>query len=153
MVRYLYHAKYPAPTEQVAREVLEKGSKADVPDSTGGPLSPGENDPRKSWTCLHRHAQIYTLAEKYGIPGLKDVACRSFNESICGKYHGTWEDITNCSRVVYATLKDDRQLRDALKTAIANNKALVGQKKMQEIFVQIPQLAVDVLLEYHKKVK
>lgn len=158
MVQYLYQAKYPAPTEKVVRRVLKGGSKANVPDSEGDkaqePLRPGSQDPGKSWACIYRHAQIYTIAEKYGIPGLKSFASRGFNESILGRYHGKWPDLASCVREVYtATPEQDRQLRDGLKTAIVNNMKLVEAEHGQDILVKTPQLAVDVLLDYHNKQK
>jgi hypothetical protein len=57
------------------------------------------------------HAEVYAMGEKYGIPGLKDLAQRKFEHAVTNG----WQDATFCSvvRSVYeSTNSNDRGLRD-----------------------------------------
>ena len=158
MVQYLYYLEYPTPTEELKQVILKNGSKAALPvpkgDGADGPSKPPDKNPNQTWGCMLRHAQIYTLADKYSILGLKHYSAEKFGETINGEYHGLWPDLVACVREVYTATPDhDRKLRDQLRTAIRKNMRIAEVDDGKKLLIEIPQLAVDVLLDYHAQHK
>ncbi|SPO03773.1 uncharacterized protein DNG_06456 [Cephalotrichum gorgonifer] len=167
MVQYLYHLEYPTPTDEMEENALGGWKQSDLSPPGGGQgrdsvkawnipswTMPSNNQdliPALDWRCIHRHAKIYSLAEKYGISGLKHFSSRRFKSSLDGHYHGDWVDVLACVREVYTgTPQHDRELRDEMRTALRVNMELVESEKMQELMLEIPQVAIDVLLDYHQ---
>ena len=153
LVQYLYHLEYPTPTDDLVWEVLKL-------EEEGEPYNedPEEFPASSTWGCLFRQAKIYILAEKYGLPGLKSLARRNFEEGITGAFGGTTEDVIGCVREVYtATPEDDRGLRDLLISTLTKDPELViswneGDKpEGEDLLAEVPQLALELIRGLHHR--
>lgn len=157
MVRYLYHLSYPPPTDRARKEILGKGQEAEISDSEGEenkrPVKSGDRIAARSWSCVHRHARIYSLAEKYGIPGLKRFAGNAFGDSLINS-HGKTGRFASCVREVYTgTPEHDRELRDHMKKHLRKKIHYLKYTDVENILLEIPRAAVDVLMTYNENPK
>ena len=168
MVQYLYHLSYPIPSDTLAKEVLKKGNQA-------GSLAPGGNLAKDlptgssyagqdTWSCLGRHAKIYSLADKYAISGLKRVARDAIRDTLndymyaCDiaisgtyAYYGPWDSLVACVKEVYtSTPHHDRGLRDLITSTLRRNMHLFENEGLKALMLEIAQLSFDVLMEYHR---
>lgn len=123
MIHYLYHFDYPIVDTNVA-----------VPDIT----------PKL-------HAKVYALGEKYGIPRLKDLAAKKFNDTAQAVdpeplLDGIFEAYTS-------TIDTDRDLRDVAANAVFGRADLLDSPEIQEKIQELPQLNMDLLILYRKQQK
>ena len=144
-------------------EVLKKRNQA-------GSLAPGGNLAKDllsrlsyigqdTWSCLGRHAKIYSLADKYAISGLKRFARDQIRDTLnvypcyTGPYpSGTWDDLVACVKEIYTeTPQDDRGLRDLITSTFRRNMHLVESEELKPLMLEIAQLSFDVLVEYHRE--
>ncbi|KAI9809482.1 MAG: hypothetical protein M1826_003896, partial [Phylliscum demangeonii] len=64
-------------------------------------------------SALTVHARMYAIADKYQIPGLKDLSKRKFSTTVTDKWNN--ESFSHAVRVVYnSTPQNDRGLRDVV---------------------------------------
>lgn len=91
------------------------------------------------------HANVYVLAEKYEIPGLKPAAlqhCKSAAELTIDVRN---PNFTASIMIAYTeTLEEDRGLRDAIVRALDNNLQTL-KKPIRSLLKQFPDLAYDWL--------
>ena len=157
MVQYLYHLEYPTPTDKVEQDLSTTGENV----GTSGPGTKEAQQPMvnenaavngATWNHTHRHAKIYTLAEKYGVSSLKQFARERFSEILTTVAPcGNWDQFSACAREVYtATPEHDRGLRDHLKRFLGTEcDSWIEAEQMQALVEEIPQVAIDMLLHHH----
>ena len=161
MVQYLYHLEYPEPTKEMEQKLLNKAKQpvlllsganmflgANRTEEQSGTADSTEHD---GWAILYRHAKIFSLGDKYGLPGLKYFARGKFENSASpGQTSGTWGDLVACMKEVYTgTPQHERGLRDPMKSILRRNMHLIKQKVVQDLMTAIPQISIDVLMDYH----
>lgn len=151
MVQYLYNLEYPEPTEEVEQKVLRVETQTGSSSSEGKPGEPAKvSNPGAKWHCVHIHAKVYSLGEKYGLPGLKHFASRRFAASLKGT-HASVSGLVAVVREVYtATPEHDGVLRGKVKSILRKNMKTVEREQMMNLMLEIPQVAVDVLMDYYR---
>jgi hypothetical protein len=118
MIQYLYHLEY------------------DLPDS--------EDSLEKSGLVFH--AEMYSLADKYNIRGMKIFAQDHFQN--CAKGNCRVKEFPTAIRTVYKTTVDeDRGLRDVVVDIISINMDLLDQPEIKEAVKDTANLAFELLMK------
>ncbi|KAJ9666177.1 hypothetical protein H2201_003611 [Coniosporium apollinis] len=94
--------------------------------------------------CLSTHAQVYAMADKYNISGLRALAVEKY-EKAASKYWDT-EGFPQSIHIVYSSTPDqDRDLRDIVVKTISDHMSLLGTSEMEATMRELNGLAFDVL--------
>jgi hypothetical protein len=137
MIDYLYKLDY---DENSASDTEVEDNPSQVNSKTTA-----ESNEMVSSSLLH--AEVYAMGEKYGIPGLKDLAQRKFEHAVTNG----WQDATFCSvvRSVYeSTNSNDRGLRDIVtKIACQNAGILKSRQDFLNLIDTLPMFTADLLRE------
>lgn len=111
-----------------------------------------------SWakTRLHVHAQMYSLGDKYDLPGLKKEAARRFNEDIRIPGDSKSEILTLLSVVpiVYTTTPDtDRGLRNHVVRQVFQRYGIASKHFVEELdtALEVRQFARDIIVLHSKR--
>lgn len=151
MVQYLYTLAYPEPTEELEQKILSWETQTGSSTSEGEPREPAKtSNHRAKWHFVHIHAKVYSLGEKYGLSGLKHFASVRFaavSEGTLGSVSGL---VPVVQEVYTATPEYDRVLRDQVKTILRKKMKIVQSPGVQKLMLEIPQVAVDVLMDYYR---
>lgn len=123
-------------------EYLYKLDYSDSPLDCGGP------------TALLTHAQVYTLAEKYGIRSLKILAREKFDQmsdNACDI-----DVLCLAIKEIYTSTPDsDRGLRDKVCDIVESNaKLLLSQPSFRALMLEVNEFTVemlDVVVKAHVK--
>ena len=106
-----------------------------------------------SWTQtrLHVHAQMYSLGDKYDLPGLKKEALRRFINDIAIPGDKKRETLTLLSVIptVYTTTPEsDRGLRDLVARHIFQRYKIASKLFIKELdtALKVPQFARDIVI-------
>ncbi|RYP74063.1 hypothetical protein DL771_003252 [Monosporascus sp. 5C6A] len=90
------------------------------------------------------HAQLYALASKYAVEGLKALAAEKFERGI--GLHWETEDFLRAAREAYtSTDRADRRLRDAVLGAIKAHPQLLERTRVQDVIRGL-ELSFDLLM-------
>ncbi|CAH0019873.1 unnamed protein product [Clonostachys rhizophaga] len=90
------------------------------------------------------HAQVYALAEKYDISGLKALAATKFKSEVDSHWHS--EDFMLALQEVYnSTVDHDRVLRDIVVQAVSGHLQLLESKPFQQAIKGL-DFSYDLLL-------
>ena len=119
MIQYLYHLEYDLPDFE---DSLEKAG-------------------------LVFHAEMYSLADKYNIRGMKVFAQDHFQS--CAK-NGDCRvrELSTAIRIVYKTTVDeDRGLRDVVADIISTNMVLLDRPEIKEAVKDTADLAFELLMK------
>ncbi|POR38960.1 Uncharacterized protein TPAR_00833 [Tolypocladium paradoxum] len=87
------------------------------------------------------HASIYTLGEKYGIPGLKTLALNKFRRE------NSVDFIHAIKEVFTSTVDEDRSMRDIVVEAIARHPELLDKKQFQDV-VKSCELSFELMMKF-----
>lgn len=130
MIHYFYHLDYLE--EQTAR-VRKLNIKEESFNQTHG-LEEG---------ILIDHARMYAMGDKYGIPGLKDLALKKYDEA----YLHTSAGLANSITVAYtSTIDTDRDLRDVITKYLMQDLTCYMKKaKIDQTVKDLPQLSHTLL--------
>jgi hypothetical protein len=118
MIQYLYHLVYDLPDSEVS---LEK-------------------------TGLVFHAEMYSLADKYNIRGMKAFAQEHFQIRAKGSCR-VKEFPTAIWTVYKTTVDEDRGLRDVVVDVISMNMDLLDRPEIKEAVKDIANLAFELLIK------
>lgn len=118
MIQYLYHLEYDLPDFEDSLE--EEG--------------------------LVFHAEMYSLADKYNIRGMKVFAQDHFQN--CAKGNCRIREFSTAIRIVYKTTVDeDRGLRDVVVDIISMNMVLLDRPEIKEAVKDTADLAFELLMK------
>ena len=95
---------------------------------------------------LLSHSEVYEIAEKYEVTGLKELACKNFTLA-CEAF---WDDEAFPITIKHAfstTVAEDRGLRDVIIKTVFSHDSLVRKAKIQAVMLEHSDLAVGVLLK------
>lgn len=92
---------------------------------------------------LLEHAKMYALGDKYGLPGLKDLALKKYEEA----YLFTSAGFANSITVAFtSTIDSDMALRNVIITILAGNMCFFMSKpKIDQIVKDLPLLSHALL--------
>ncbi|KAK1711274.1 uncharacterized protein BDZ83DRAFT_119612 [Colletotrichum acutatum] len=115
-------------------------------------LQSPELEPSKaeSITCLLLHAKVYTIAEKYAVDGLKDLAVAKFKDAAAQ----AWEpnDFLCAATEAYtSTIDTDRGFRDAVIEIFAVHEDLLDDEEAKTTIKSLGSLPYDLLLYFHRE--
>ena len=106
-----------------------------------------------SWaqTRLHVHAQMYSLGDKYDLPGLKKEAARRFinDTAILGNKKRKTLTLLSVIPTIYTTTPDsDRGLRDLVAQHIFQRYKIASKHFIEELdtALEAPQFARDIII-------
>jgi len=97
-------------------------------------------------TNLLVHANVYNLAVKYSVPGLKVLAGTKFEEAAPRAVESS-EFLEVAEKVYTMSLDGDRKLRDEIVRTILAKPAVMGKKDMQDVLRRTGELSLDILLK------
>jgi BTB/POZ domain len=91
------------------------------------------------------HAQIYTVAEKYMVDGLKALAMEKFTQATAN--HWDANDFLEAAREAYtSTIDSDKGLRDIIvKVFYTHQRSLLDKEEAVQLLIDVPLLAVHLL--------
>ncbi|CAN9456975.1 unnamed protein product [Alternaria alternata] len=92
------------------------------------------------------HSEVYEIAEKYEVTGLKELACKNFTLA-CETF---WDDEAFPIAIKHAlstTIAEDRGLRDVIIKTISSHDSFVRKAEIQAVMLEHSDLAVGVLLK------
>jgi len=92
---------------------------------------------------LLTHARVYTLADKYGIPGLKSLAKHKFERQMAC-YYDSPEFADAVEEVYTTTIDTDRGLRNVVLQAFRSHPRLANTQDVFEVIKRTPTLAFDL---------
>ena len=93
---------------------------------------------------LTTHAQMYSLADRYGIGGLKSLAQQKFKPA--ARRYWASQDFAPAVHIVYTSTPDeDRGLRDIVTETIDEHRNLIKKPEMEMMVKDLPLLAFDLL--------
>lgn len=93
---------------------------------------------------LNIHAQMYALADKYGIHDLKDLAREKFAEAASNDWDGGGFPLA--VQTVYSSTPDsDHGLRDVVVDTLSRHKKLLEKPDVEELVKEINGLAFGLL--------
>ncbi|KAK2777408.1 BTB/POZ domain-containing protein, partial [Colletotrichum kahawae] len=115
-------------------------------------LQSPELEPSKaeSITCLLLHAKVYSIAEKYAVDGLKDLAVAKFKDAAAQ----AWEpnDFLCAATEAYtSTIDTDRGFRDAVIEIFAVHEDLLDDEEAKTTIKSLGSLPYDLLLYFHRE--
>jgi hypothetical protein len=89
------------------------------------------------------HAKMYAMGDKYGVPGLKDLALRKYQEA----YEHTSAGFANSMIVIYtSTIDNDAGLRNAIIKILKNDITnLMKKPKINQNVKELPLLSHALL--------
>lgn len=118
------------------RKKGKKGKKADISSRLQLKADPDAS--------LSTHAQVYAIADKYNISGLRALAVEKY-ERAASKYWDT-EGFPPSIHIVYSSTPDeDRDLRDIVVKTVSDHMGLLGTPEMEATMRELNGLAFDVL--------
>ncbi|KAK7214707.1 hypothetical protein V2G26_002710 [Clonostachys chloroleuca] len=166
MIRYFYFLDYSPPeTKSASHQTptyfnLEGHGQGSIfggaiyPPAAQGTKKSNKNKPKAETTFftntiapshLVLHAQVYALAEKYNISGLKALAATKFKCEVDSHWHS--EDFMLALKEVYnSTVDHDRVLRDIVVQAVSGHLQLLESKPFQEAIKGL-DFSYDLLLK------
>lgn len=116
----------------------EKTSPSPVSDEVVDGL-PVQEDTRMS-----THAKMYALADKFGIPDLKDLASAKFVEATVSGVVS--RQFPAAVQTVYtSTPKADRGLRDVIVQRITDNREFLDRNEIENLARTVEDLAIDLM--------
>ncbi|KAK1722907.1 uncharacterized protein BDZ83DRAFT_408048 [Colletotrichum acutatum] len=104
----------------------------------------------ESITCLLLHAKVYTIAEKYAVDGLKDLAVAKFKDAAAQ----AWEpnDFLCAATEAYtSTIDTDRGFRDAVIEIFAVHEDLLDDEEAKTTIKSLGSLPYALLLYFHRE--
>lgn len=92
---------------------------------------------------LLTHTRVYALAEKYGVPALKNLAKRKF-ECQMACYYDSPEFADAIDEVYSSTIDSDRGLRDIVLQAFRSHPQLATTQDVFAVIKRTPNLAFEL---------
>ncbi|EGP89223.1 uncharacterized protein MYCGRDRAFT_39186 [Zymoseptoria tritici IPO323] len=95
------------------------------------------------------HAKIFAVAEKYQVPGLKELAVGKFKAAM--EVHEKHPDFAEVVTTVFATTPETvRDLRDIVSTRLTTNPNLLDSKDIESAVNSVSGLTFELLRQAHK---
>lgn len=102
-----------------------------------------EYESTESESHLILHTQVYALAEKYDIAGLKQLAKRKFEIAVACYYDAP--ELADAIEFVYtSTIDSDRGLRDVILQLFRSHPQLANTQDIYAVIKETPTLALDL---------
>jgi hypothetical protein len=109
-----------------------------------GPAHSDESVHKSKETGIDVHAQMYALADKYGIHDLKDLAREKFAVAASIGWHENM--FATAVQTVYSSTPDsDHGLRDVVVETIRKHKELLRKAEIKILVREVDGLAYDLL--------
>lgn len=102
-----------------------------------------EQEPNLLEAQLILHSRVYTLAEKYNIRGLKQLATKKFSAQVSAHWRSS-EYALAMQDVYDSTVDSDRGLRDVVIQSFRAHPELVQSKDVEAIVKETPNLAWEL---------
>ncbi|KAH9826499.1 BTB/POZ domain [Teratosphaeria destructans] len=115
-------------------------------DESGAAYEPYDHEEAETpedETHLLLHARVYSLAEKYDIPALKELARQKFETALACHYDSP--ELPEAIEEVYcSTIDTDRGLRTIVMQLFANHPQLATTPDINALINELPSLAMDL---------
>ena len=106
---------------------------------------------------LHLNAQMYSIADKYDIPGLKEKAAEKFDTVIWEPQYGMYytgssviEEMIKVTPLIYESTPDnDRGLRDrVIEIATYRRREFEKHPLLQDLIAAVPEFGGEIKVLY-----
>ncbi|KAI9711495.1 MAG: hypothetical protein M1820_002058 [Bogoriella megaspora] len=119
------------------------GSAPDEGEQCELEVEPSENVSATDEPNMVIHAKVYAIADKYDIPGLKDLAKGKFEAQV--SKHWDCVEFSDALEEVYcSTVDGNRGLRDIVLQAFRENPRLVMKPEVESAVRDLAPLAFDL---------
>lgn len=109
------------------------------------PKQPQPTAPEDGSCQLLIHSQMYALADKYNVPGLKELAGKKFRPACNAFWEG--DDLMIAAEHAFTTTMDnDMGLRGCIKEVLMAHKGIVAQPNVKKFLASQPELMYEILL-------
>jgi hypothetical protein len=140
VVHYLYHLDY----SHVSLDEEDNGHR-DLENKLPATTHPDEAVSRIDPPNLTTHVKVYTLAEKFGIRGVKALALDKFTAEAAE--HWDCPGFSQAAHEAYtSTVERDRGLKDVVVKTLYRNPEMLSKEDIRRVVRELP-LGYD-LLEY-----
>jgi len=138
MLSYMYSFDYQDERHELQPEVEDSDEQSSLPTEDGGPTL---------WSSV----RVYALAEKYGIPELKEMAKKRFQVWV--EKHWSCDDLPAMAKEIFeSTPPADEGLRKTVTEVVATHiHELLPQESWVKAIGETSQLGLMVLLHYCDK--
>ncbi|KAI8710778.1 hypothetical protein NCS52_01537600 [Fusarium sp. LHS14.1] len=146
VVQYFYRSDYeiPLPTPGTDDET-DVMFKEDADHSAA-------DDAASDDSHLVIHVKVFTLAEKYDIPPLKDLSLKKFEAA--ARLHWKSNRLVEAAQEAYtSTVSDVQEMRKAVIKILYMQRELLDEKHIKDLLLQVPQIAFDLLMRFHEMAK
>jgi hypothetical protein len=153
MIDYFYGLDYDDRSKQPSssdEKAAGSGRKVDMFGSYSLPLPIEEDEqptqkPETSPSPSIINARVYAIADKYGIPGLKDLSRKKFRDCLVGDWDN--DSFSNVIRFVYkSTPEQDRGLRkEVVAVAKRHIHKLRDRVEFKTTQREVPDFTLDLL--------
>ena len=94
---------------------------------------------------LLKHPRVWSLADRFGIDGLKELACAKFRSQLQQLW--TSDTLPDCIREVYRTTpENNNQLRGAVMGVVKEHyKDLYQKASFQEVYCEVNEFTKDLV--------
>ncbi|RSL86666.1 hypothetical protein CEP52_015741, partial [Fusarium oligoseptatum] len=98
------------------------------------------------------HVKVFTLAEKYDIPPLKDLSLKKFEAA--ARLHWKSNRLVEAAQEAYtSTVSDVQEMRKAVIKILYMQRELLDEKHVKDLLLQVPQITFDLLMRFHEMAK
>ena len=110
---------------------------------------------------LHLNAQMYSIADKYDIPSLKEKAAEKFDTVIWEPQYGMYytgsivvEEMIKVTPLIYESTPDnDRGLRDrVIEVATYRRRAFEKHPRLQDLIAVVPEFGREIKVIYSQPI-
>ena len=138
MLSYMYTFDYQDELDELQSEVEDSDEPNSLPTEDGGP-------------ALWSGVRVYALAEKYGMPELKEMAKKRFRAWV--EKHWSSDDLPAMAKEIFETTPPaDEGLRKTVTKVVATHiHELLPQESWAKVIGETSQLGLMVLLHYCDK--
>jgi hypothetical protein len=101
---------------------------------------------------LVTHVKVFTLAERYDIPPLKDLSLKKFEAA--ARLHWKSNYLVEAAREAYtSTISDVQEMRKAVIKILYMQQELLDEKHIKDLLLEVPQITFDLLMRFHDMAK
>ncbi|KAJ4188642.1 hypothetical protein NW759_016811 [Fusarium solani] len=156
VVQYFYRSDYeiprPTPGTDDEADVMfnEDADDSAADDATSDDAT--SDDATSDDSHLVIHVKVFTLAERYDIPPLKDLSLKKFEAA--ARLHWKSNYLVEAAREAYtSTISDVQEMRKAVIRILYMQRELLDEKHIKDLLLEVPQITFDLLMRFHDMAK
>jgi hypothetical protein len=113
---------------------------------------PRKDPPNMRWILdggseqLLTHSKMYTIGDKYDVPGLKELAKGKF-QSVCVRFSESEDFVVAAEHAFSTTMDDDEGLRKIVRDILMARKGMLVRPNVKAFLMKEPELMYEILIK------